>query len=88
MTKKKKTPGVTMIATFLPNEDLRRLDHIIKKYRFKSRYQIFQYVLQSFVKVADPQPDEVVNRDIEEMFDGYDSFSSEDFQNVKNKYSI
>ncbi len=88
MRKKKKTPGVTMIATFVPDDDLRRLDHIIKAYRFKSRYKLFQYVLQAFMKVADPQPDEVVNKDIEEMFDGYETASKDDFQGTKSKYKI
>lgn len=68
--------------------DIDRLDDIIKKYQFKSRYQVVQYLIKCFLKVADPRPDEIVNKDIEEMFDGYDSVSRDDFQNVKGKYSI
>ena len=84
----KTSKEATLIATFIPKNDIERLDGIIKKYKFKSRYQVVQYLIQCFLKVADPQPEEVVNKDIEEMFDGYDSVSRDDFQNVKNKYSI
>lgn len=69
-------------------EELNRLDGIIKKYQFKSRYQLLQYLIRCFLKVADPKEDEFVPKDIEEMFEGYETASREDFQNTKRGASI
>lgn len=68
--------------------DIDRLDDIIKKYQFKSRYQLLQYLIRCFLKVADPKEDEFVPKDIEEMFEGYETASREDFQNTKRGVSI
>lgn len=69
-------------------EELNRLDGIIKKYQFKSRYQLLQYLIRCFLKVADPKEDEFVPKDIEEMFEGYETASREDFQNTKRGGAI
>jgi hypothetical protein len=79
----KKSKKVAMVATFIPEKDLERMDEIIKKYRFSSRYQLLKYLVHCFLKVADPLPGEVANRDIEEMFEGYEASSSEDFNDTK-----
>ncbi len=84
----KESNDVTMVATWISKEDVSRLDHIIKEYGFKSRYQIIKTIIEAFLKTADPKPEEVVNNDIEEMFDGMDMPSNVDFQGTKSKYRI
>lgn len=78
------TPSDTQIKARLTPEELSRLDGIVKKYQFKSRYHLLQYILQSFLRVADPEPEDVT----EEAFDGYETASYEDFQTTKRKTSI
>lgn len=51
--------------------DYARLETIRKKYGFKSNYQIMQYILHCFLRVADPENDqqiEPVPAEIEDMF--------------------
>jgi len=72
------------IKTAIPLDYRGRLDKVIEKYHFKSRYQLMQYLVLCFLKVADPQPDEdVVPNDIEEMFEGYQTYTKKDFQGIK-----
>ena len=77
-------PSDVQLKARLTPEELDRLDKIIKKYKFKSRYHLLQYILQCFLKVADPEPEDVT----EEAFDGYETASYEDFQATKRKTSI
>lgn len=52
--------------------DYNRLAEIRKKYGFKSNYQIIQYLVYCFLRVADPEHDEIeepIPVEIEEMFD-------------------
>ena len=46
------------------------------------------YLVDCFLKVADPKDDEVVPKEIEEMFDGFEVLSSEDYQTTKKGVSI
>lgn len=48
-----------------------RLSAIRKKYGFKSNYEIMQYLIHCFLRVADPEHDEqaeAVPKEIEDMF--------------------
>ena len=86
---KAKKEGYAQIKTEIPKEYMERLDEIVEKYHFKSRYQILQYLVKCFVRVADPKPDEdVVPADIEEMFDGYQTASKREFQDIKRGGAI
>ena len=78
------TPSDLQIKARLTPEELDRLDNIIKKCKFKSRYHLLQYILQSFLRVADPEVEDVT----EAAFDGYEMASYEDFQGTKKKTSI
>lgn len=88
MTDEKTSKDVKIVGVHIPKQDIERLDFIVKEYRFKSRYQLLKYIIQCFLKVADPRPEEVVNKDIEEMFDGWDSLEFGEYQNVKRGYDI
>ena len=86
---KAKKEGYAQIKTEISKEYMERLDEIVEKYHFKSRYQILQYLVKCFVRVADPKPDEdVVPADIEEMFDGYQTASKREFQDIKRGGAI
>ena len=86
---KAKKEGYAQIKTEIPKEYMKRLDEIVKKYNFRSRYQLLQYLVKCFIRVADPQPtDEVVPKDIEEMFEGYQTFSKIEFQDIKRGGAI
>ena len=58
----------------ISEQDYQRLKVIKEKYKFRSMYQIMQYLLQSFLKVADPQApqDLSVNKEIADMFEDID----------------
>lgn len=60
------------IFSRVSKNDFERLSAIRKKYGFKSNYQIIQYLVYCFLRVADPDNDaclEPVPPEIEEMFD-------------------
>ena len=51
--------------------DYERLSTIRKKYKFKSNYEIIQYLVHCFLRVADPENDEQIEpvpKEIEDMF--------------------
>lgn len=86
---KVKKEGYAQIKTEIPKEYMIRLDEIVEKYNFRSRYQLLQYLVKCFIRVADPQPDdEVVPMDIEEMFEGYQTPSKREFQDIKRGSAI
>lgn len=67
-----------------------RLDEIRKKFKFKSNYEIMQYILSCFLRVADPDNDteiEPVPEEIEMMFSDL-SDSERHFEYVKPKRSM
>lgn len=74
------------MKTGLKPEQAERLDFIIKKYKFRSRYQLLQFLVISFLKVADPKPDEVVNEDLRLMFGDATYWGEQD--NTKRKSNI
>ena len=76
--------GNVQIKTEVPVAYAKRLDEIVEKYNFRSRYQLLQYLVKCFIRVADPKPDdEVVPADIAEMFEGYQTYTKMEFQDIK-----
>lgn len=57
------------IRTHLYPEEINKLDKIVCDYKFRSRYQLIQTIIRSFLRAADPEEDEVVCIDFIEMFD-------------------
>ena len=81
---KVKKEGYAQIKTEIPKEYMIRLDEIVEKYHFRSRYQLLQYLVKCFIRVADPKPDEeVVPEDIAEMFEEYQTYNKMEFQDIK-----
>lgn len=76
------------VSTHILPEEVQKLDEVVREYKFKSRYQLIQVIIRSFLKVTDTETDEVVCNDIEEMFEGYETASSSDFDTVKRRTSI
>lgn len=76
------------VTTHLLPEEINKLDEVVEEYKFRSRYQLIQAVIRAFIKVADPETEEVVCKDIEEMFEGYETASLEDYDTVKRGTSI
>ena len=86
---KAKKEGYAQIKTEISKEYMERLDEIVEKYHFRSRYQLLQYLVKCFIRVADPKPDdEVVPADIEEMFEGYQTPYKREFQDIKRGSAI
>ena len=59
------------IDTYLSVEDVARLRLVCEKYGFNSIYQLLQYLVHCFLRVADPKNDpinEPMPVEIEEMF--------------------
>lgn len=59
------------VQTYISPTDKERLDAIIEKYGFVSTYQVLQYLVHCFLRVADPANDpitEPIPYEIEEMF--------------------
>lgn len=59
------------IFSLISRADYSRLSEIRKKYGFKSNYQIMQYLVYCFLRVADPENDyhtEPIPTEIEDMF--------------------
>lgn len=59
------------IFSRVSRSDYNRLTEIKKKYGFKSNYEIVQYLMRCFLRVADPDKDtctEPIPVEIEEMF--------------------
>ena len=47
------------IDTYVSAEDISRLQTICKKYRYKSTYELLQYLVHCFLRVADPENDSI-----------------------------
>lgn len=59
------------IDTYITVQDALRLKSICDKYGFKSTYQLLQYLVHCFLRVADPANDpidEPIPQEIEDMF--------------------
>ena len=71
-SRKKKLVYFKKIPVRVDLEQWQRLDKIRADYHFKSTYEIMQYILGCFLRVADPMPgdddEEVLPDEIKEMF--------------------
>ena len=76
MKKERKT--VCVVAKVSP-EARKRLDKVRERYGFRSSYEIMQYLLSAFLRVADPEGETGPGDDAEklaelaELFEGFDS---------------
>ncbi len=88
--KKPKKPEAKKIWARMCPKEYERLKEIKRKYGFKSEYQIVQYVMAAFMRVADPENDpneEPVPEEITSMF--YDlSHADREFDFVKPKRKL
>ena len=90
-SRKKKLVYFKKIPVRVDLEQWQRLDKIRADYHFKSTYEIMQYILGCFLRVADPMPgdddEEVLPDEIKEMF--YDLSQAErHFEYVKPKRKL
>lgn len=79
---------MALLSTKISTEKINRIDEIVIKYNFRSRYKLLKYLVECFLKVADPIDDEFIPAEIEEMFDGYSELSRDDYQTTKKGVSI
>lgn len=59
------------VQTYVSPTEMKRLESICEAYGFKSTYQVLQYLVHCFLRVADPQNDPIdqpLPLEIEEMF--------------------
>ena len=59
------------LKTHLLPEERVKLDEVVRDYNFKSRYQLIQAIVRTFLKAVAPEGDEFVCKDIEEMFGAF-----------------
>jgi len=75
----------------LDRDAYERLTHIMKEYNFRSEYQILQYIVAAFLRVADPEndpeKDEPLQDEIIDMFSDL-SQAERHFEFVKPKRKI
>jgi DNA polymerase len=67
------------------------IDQMTRKWTQQETYggKLTENCVQAFIRVADPKPDdEVVPVDIEEMFEGYQTHSKMEFQDIKRGVAI
>lgn len=75
------------IDTYVSVEDIKRLKAICEKYEFRSIYQLLQYLVHCFLRVADPENDPIVEPipdEIREMFIPYEEYGNENEYFVLN----
>ena len=80
---KKKGIEYKKIFARLWREDYNRLEKIRKQCGFKSNYQIIQYLVYCFLRVADKENDHVdepLPEEIEDMFIDYTEFENKFYQ--------
>ena len=76
------------LKTHILPEERDKLAEVVRDYNFKSRYQLVQTIVRAFLKAVAPEGDEFVCKDIEEMFEGFETASLEDYDTVKRGRSI
>ena len=76
------------VSTHILPEERDKLDKVVKDYNFKSRYQLIQAIVRTFLKTVAPEEGEFVCKDIEEMFEGYETASLADYDTIKRGTSI
>lgn len=85
--RKKKTLMYGKIVARIDIDNFNRLSEIRDKYGFSSNYEIIQYLVACFLRVADPEHDETdepVPDEIKDMFSDY-SQAERHFEFVKPK---
>lgn len=86
--RKKKLAYFKKIPVRIDLDQWRRLDKIRIDYHFRSTYEIMQYILSCFLRVADPMPcddeEEILPDEIKEMFSDL-SEAERHFEYVKPK---
>ena len=88
--RKKKLVYYKKIPVRIDLEQWQRLDKIRADYHFRSTYEIMQYILGCFLRVADPTPkddDEVLPDEIKEMFSSL-SEAERHFEYMKPKRKL
>ena len=71
---------IVKVQSYISKEDNDALERIVKKYNFKSRYQVIKYLIDCFLRVADPEkPNEPMPQEIEDMFEGYTNAESREY---------
>lgn len=87
MTEKQKY-NKQKIDTYVSVQDAIRLRSICKKYGFKSIYQLLQYLVHCFLRVADPENDPIekpLSKDIEEMFTSNEEWEMRTMTNASHE---
>lgn len=75
---------IVKIQSYISKEDNDALERIVKKYNFKSRYQVIKYLIDCFLRVADPEkPKEPMPQEIEDMFERYTNAEAREYVKPK-----
>ncbi|MFR1084142.1 MAG: hypothetical protein ACLSCE_04180 [Bacteroides cellulosilyticus] len=88
--RRKKTKMFGKIVARIDLDNFKRLSEIRDKYGFSSNYEIIQYLVACFLRVADPEHDETeepVPDEIKDMFADY-SEAEKHFEFVKPKRKL
>ena len=88
--RKKKTLMYGKIVARIDIDNFKRLSEIRDKYGFSSNYEIIQYLVACFLRVADPEHDETeepVPDEIKDMFEDL-SQAEKHFEFVKPKRKL
>lgn len=56
------------IKTQLKQEDGKRLDEVIRDYKFKSKFELAKALLRVYVKANDPKDDEILCENLKDIF--------------------
>ena len=84
MQKSKDMKKIVKVQSYISKEDNDALERIVKKYNFKSRYQVIKYLIDCFLRIADPEkPKEPMPQEIEDMFEGYTNAESREYVKPK-----
>lgn len=68
------------VQSYISKDDNDALERIVKKYNFRSRYQVIKYLIDCFLRIADPEkPNEPMPQEIEDMFEGYTNAESREY---------
>lgn len=71
-------PQKTKVFSYLPLEDIKRLDYICKEYGYSSKYKLIQYLVDVFLRLIDPgnnKNDNPIPYEIERMFIPLEQYS-------------
>ena len=75
---------IVKVQSYISKDDNDALERIVNKYNFKSRYQVIKYLIDCFLRIADPEkPKEPMPQEIEYMFEGYTNAESREYVKPK-----